>query len=48
MKHLKRLLLIALLLPITVFAQNYDIKEVNTHITMPDDWYVFIKENLTL
>lgn len=46
MKHLKRLLLIAFLLPITVFAQNYDIKEVNTHITMPDDWYVFTKENL--
>lgn len=46
MKHLKRLLLIALLLPITVFAQNYEIKEVNTHITMPDDWYVFTKENL--
>lgn len=46
MKILKKILLFSLLLPLTVFAQSYDIKEVNTHITFPDDWYVFTKENI--
>lgn len=46
MKYLKKIALLVLLLPTIVLADNYELKEVNATITIPNDWMVFTKDNI--
>ena len=35
-----------ILIPLSIKAEEYDVKSANMKITFPDDWYVFTRENV--
>lgn len=39
-------ILMVLLIPLSIKAEEYDVKSANMKITFPDNWYVFTRENV--
>ena len=40
------IILVLFLIPLNIKAMEYDVKSANLKITIPDDWYVFTRENI--